>query len=98
MAAAFSSAAIVFNKSDSAYSQQLLSAASSLYVQVRGLKCIHCTECAWHDHHSYLSAWAGPDSKRNSDSERITCQITLPAASPDSSALGLYAGMPDRLP
>ena len=45
MAAALSSAAIVFNKSDSAYSQQLLSAASSLYVQVRGLTCINCSVC-----------------------------------------------------
>ena len=46
MAAAFSSAAIVFNKSDSAYSQKLLSAASSLYVQVRCLTCIDCS--VWH--------------------------------------------------
>ena len=45
MAAALSSAAIVFNKSDSAYSQQLLSAASSLYVQVRGLTCINRSVC-----------------------------------------------------
>lgn len=59
MAAAFSSAAIVFNKSDSAYSQQLLSAASSLYVQVRGWTCINCSACARLDH-SCLSAWADP--------------------------------------
>ena len=60
MAAAFSSAAIVFNKSDSAYSKQLLSAASSLYVQVRGLTCINCSVCAWLDH-SDQSVWAGSD-------------------------------------
>ena len=92
MAAAFSSAAIVFNKSDSAYSQQLLSAASSLYVQVRCLTCIDGS--VW----SAVGVCGLTTATCLPRPGGILSKAWSPAALPDSAVSKLTAGPSDRLP